>query len=57
MSLMCLFLWFDYGDDISDFENLHFFVGQLIFTLLKGLKEGHFARQGQSDANLRRVHL
>ena len=42
MSLMCLFPWFDYGNDISDFENLHFLVGQLIFSIFGGLEIGSF---------------
>ena len=42
MSLMCLFPWFDYGNDISDFENLHFLVGQPIFTTFGGLEIGQF---------------
>ena len=37
MSLMCLFPWFDYGNDISDFENLHFLVGQPIFYHFWGI--------------------
>ena len=42
MSLMCLFPWFDYGDDISDFENSHFLVGQPIFSTFGGLEIGSF---------------
>ena len=35
MSLMCLFLWLDYGIDILDFENFDFLVGQPIFTSVR----------------------
>ena len=42
MSLMCLLLWFNYGDDIPDFENLHFLVGQLIFFTFGGIEIGSF---------------
>ena len=35
MSLMCLFLWLDYGIDIVDFENVDFLVGQPIFTSVR----------------------
>ena len=38
MSLMYLLTWFDYGNNISDFENLHFLVGQLIFSTFGGLE-------------------
>ena len=42
MSLVCLLPWFDHGSNISDFENLHFLVCQLIFSTFGGLEIGSF---------------
>ena len=47
---MCLFPWFDYGNDISDFENLHFLVGQLIFSIFGGLEIWPWLRAGACRA-------
>ena len=42
MILMCLFPWFDYGNDISDFEKLQFLSVNPFFTTFGGLEIGPF---------------
>ena len=53
MSLMCLFLWLDYGIDIVDFENFDFLVGQPIFTSVRASLAG---QNGLSRNNEVSIH-